>query len=606
MIHFLDTLILVGSLLVLASVFTSLISFRIGAPLLLIFLGVGLLAGVDGPGGIDFDNSPLAFLIGSVALAVILFDAGFETKFASYRLAIWPALALATAGVLLTTLILGAAARYLLKIDWADAFLVSAIVSSTDAAAVFFLLRVGGITLRDRVRSVLEIESGTNDPISIFLTLALVGVVAAGGAASPVQLVEAFIRQIGIGAITGVAGGWLIVQAVNRMRLDGGLYPIFVLSAALAVFGATSLIGGSGFLAVYLAGLIAGNARLRSMLTIRRFQTGMTWLAQIVMFLTLGLLATPSQFYAVAWPAVILALLLIFVARPVAVWLCLLPFGFSRAETGFVAWVGLRGAVSILLAIVPVLEGLPNGQTYFNAVFLIVAVSLLIQGWTIRPMAQWLGLIVPPRIGPVDRVELDLPGDAAHELVAYTVLEESPLSRGEPLPYWARPALVLRGGLVVASSGMELQAQDLVYLVAEPAQLPVLDRLFAGTRRRADQDRAFFGDFAIAPDATLGVLAELYGLPMKLEDQQLTLAELFRREHGSEAEVGDRIGLGSVDVIVQSAENGKVTSFGLALEVERRRRLPLFQSGHELWISLRGIVRRVAYRAWERRQRRGP
>jgi cell volume regulation protein A len=604
MIDVFNSLILVGSALVLASVFTSLIAFRIGAPLLLIFLGVGLLAGVDGPGGIDFDNSRAAFLIGSVALAVILFDSGFETRFASYRLAMAPALTLATLGVLLTTGILGAGTHFALDLPWPESFLVSAIVSSTDAAAVFFLLRVGGITLRDRVRSTLEIESGSNDPISIFLTLALVGFVAAGGHGDALELVESFARQIGIGGLAGVAGGFLIVQAVNRVRLDPGLLPIVVLAAALVVFGATAVLEGSGFLAVYVAGLIAGNAKLRSMQQIRRFQGGMTWLAQIVMFLTLGLLATPSQFAEVALPAVLLALMLIFVARPVAVWLCLLPFRFGRAETGFVAWVGLRGAVSILLAIVPILEGLPGGQRYFNAVFLIVLVSLLVQGWTIRPLAQRLGLIVPPRRGPVERVELDLPGDAAHELVAYTILEGSPVARGERLPRWARPSLILREGRVLnIHTARHLQAQDRVYLFAAVLQLPLLDRLFAGSRQIVEEDRDFFGDFAIAPDATLGVLAELYGLPLRLEDRDLSLAELFRREHGGEPEVGDRIALGSVDIIVRAADGHRVTEFGLALEVERKR-LPLFQSGSELRTALRGVWGRVAYRAWERRQRR--
>lgn len=396
---------LVGTALVLAAAFSSLIAFRFGAPLLLLFLGLGLAAGVDGL-GIRFDNASLAYFVGSLALALILFESGFGTPFATLRQAALPALSLATVGVLLTAGVFGVAARYLTGFGWMESFLLGSAVASTDAAAVFFLLRAGNLHLRERVRSTLEIESGTNDPIAIFLTIMLVEIIATGSDTEAgvllVDLVAGFFVQMGIGAIVGVLGGFAIVRFVSRLNLDQGLMPIFVLTLSLLVFAAAGAIGGSGFLAVYLAGLVAGNSGIRAVASLKRFQEGVSWLAQITMFLVLGLFATPSQFLGILPAAVALGLFLIFIARPLAIWLCLLPFRFPRQETAFISWVGLRGAVSILLAITPLLGGLENGRVIFNMAFIIVLVSLLVQGWTIGPLARRLGLIVPQRIGPLE------------------------------------------------------------------------------------------------------------------------------------------------------------------------------------------------------------
>ncbi|WP_287370530.1 potassium/proton antiporter, partial [Mesorhizobium sp.] len=411
--HAIYLVTLVGAALVVAAAFSSLIAFRFGAPLLLLFLCIGLATGTDGL-GIQFDNARLAYFAGSLALAVILFDSGFGTPLNALRQAAGPALSLATIGVLLTTGLFGVVAYYLLDLSWLESFLLGAAVASTDAAAVFFLLRAGEINLRERVRSTLEVESGTNDPIAIFLTISLVEIIAAN--ASPearvlvTDLVLGFLLNMGLGAIVGIFGGLAIVRLVDRLNLDHGLLPIFVLTLSLMVFAAAGAIGGSGFLAVYIAGLIAGNSDIRAVTILKRFQDGMSWLAQIIMFLVLGLFATPSQFPAILLPAVLLGLFLIFVARPVAVWLCLMPFRLPRPEVAFVSWVGLRGAVSILLAITPLLGGLENGRLIFNTAFIVVLVSLVIQGWTVGPLARRLGLIVPARLGPLDKVELELPG----------------------------------------------------------------------------------------------------------------------------------------------------------------------------------------------------
>ncbi len=597
MIESLTAAILVASGLVVISIFTSLIALRIGAPLLLFFLALGLLAGEEGVLGIGFDDAPTAYLVGSVALAIILFDSGFDTSFASYRTAAWPALTLATWGVGLTSAIVAVPGHYLLGLSWMEGLLLGAIVSSTDAAAVFFLLRVGGITLRDRVRSTLEIESGTNDPMAIFLTITLVELIASGHGADGVgwRMVLGFVQQMGIGAIAGILAGQAILQTVNRLELERALYPLLVLAMAMVVFAGTNLIGGSGFLAAYVAGLVAGNAQLRGIGLIRRIQGGMTWLAQITMFLTMGLLATPSHLATFALPALAVAAVLIFIARPLAVWLCLAPYGFSRAETSFVAWVGLRGAVSILLAILPLIEGIPSGRIYFNAAFVVVLVSLLIQGWTLGRTARWLGLVVPRRIGPVERVELELPGEARHELVVYRIVTDSPVAKGQRLPRWARPSLVVRNGQSVSfHRAGRLQPGDAVYLFVPPRQVPLLDRLFASPARLDEQDSQFYGDFALAPEARLGEVSLLYDIPIGRYDPQWSVGELLRREFGGSVEAGDRLPLGPVELIVRSVdENHRVTSVGLAVSPEPRRRraqvspLRMITSGlkrlHHLW-----------------------
>lgn len=586
--------ILVGAGLLVVSIFTSVISFRIGAPLLLVFLGVGLLARQI---GITVENPSAAFLVGSAALAVILFDSGFQTPLQSYRTAAAPALALAGLGTILTTGILGLAAGVLFGLDWPLAFLLAATVSSTDAAAVFFLLRVGGIHIRDRVRSTLEIESGTNDPVAIFLVVTLVEAVTADASWGLTRLAAFFVLQIGGGVALGAAGGFLIVAVVNRVRLDPGLYPVITLALALFVFAATNVAGGSGFLAAYVAGLVAGNQPMQGAHALRRFQSGLTWLSQIIMFVTLGMLATPAQFPQLAPAAAMLAAVLIVLARPLAVWACLLPFRFTRQEAAFIAWVGLRGAVSILLALVPLIAGLPEGPVIFDVVFLVVVLSLLVQGWTVRPLARRLGLIVPERAGPVERLELDLPGLREMELVTYRIRPDSPVAKGQRLPRWARPSLIERGGQVMnVHRARGLRPGDHLYIFAPPSRLPLLDRLFAGTRPIAEDDRAFFGDFSLRPEVTLGALAEMYGLPLRPENAERSVGALLRDAFGERIEVGDRMVLGDVEIVVRRIEDGRVSEVGLVVEPAPPPRIPLFQSPEE--------IRRAAASAWRRLQQR--
>lgn len=595
MIESMNLAILVGSLLVTAAVLTSFFSTRFGAPLLLVFLLLGLVAGEDGL-GIRFDDGRVAYFIGSIALAVILFESGFETRLASFRAAAIPALTLATVGVLITAGMVGVAATFAFGWKITHGLLLGTIVASTDAAAVFFLLRVGGISLRERVRSTLEVESGSNDPMAIFLTLSLVGIATAtAGDTQPIlALLRSFFLQIGLGLVLGLVGGYLMVRIINRLELEPALYPILMMALVLILFAATGLADASGFLAVYVAGLICGNSRMRQLLPTRRVLQGMSWLSQIAMFLTLGLLATPSEFGTVLVPALIVAFVLIFLARPLAVWLCLLPYGFTRNETAFVAWVGLRGAVSILLAILPMVGGLVSGQEMFNAAFLVVLCSLVLQGWTIGPVARWLGLVVPARIGPVERFELELPGKGDHEVVAYRVTAECAVGRGRRIPRWARPSMIVRDGrsLRYEVAG-PLREGDQVYIVTATEHIRLLDQLFARPAEHADS-ASLFGDFSLDPAASMTDLATVYGFELPSDIGDLSVGSILEAAFGGDIEEGDRISVGPVDLIVRRLDDDHdISEVGLALEQRAApRKLPLFQNRREIMEYLRERRRR--------------
>lgn len=559
---------LVIAALVLLSILSSVLSFRFGAPLLLVFLLVGLLAGEDGPGQIHFNDAPTAYLIGSLALAVVLFDSGFATGFAGFRAHAGPALSLATLGVMVTAAIVGAVAHALLPLSWSESLLLGAIVASTDAAAVFFLLRTGGIRIRERVRSILEIESGTNDPAAIFLTLLMVEAVAHQASAQEVglALVVDLVQQFGLGIAIGIAGGWAVERLNNAFDMESALYPLIALAAALCVFSGTNLAGGSGFLAIYVTGLYAGNRPLKAKGSLRRFQAAMTWLAQILMFLTLGLFATPSQFGAAIVPALILAAALTFVARPVAAAVCLAPFGVRPRETTFIAWVGLRGAVSILLALLPLIAGLENAHLLFNIVFLMVVFSLLIQGWTIRPVARGLGQVDTTTSGLLDRIELELPGRSRHDLVAYRLSATSPVLLGIRIPRWARPSLIVRDDESMrAHQAGELRAGDLVYLFCAEQHVRLLDRIYAGSP--AGDEREFLGDFSLAPDVTVDSLAERYGIPVPADLSGKTLRDAIAARLKGKAELGDRVALGPFELIVRDLDaEGEILEVGLLLD----------------------------------------
>lgn len=387
--------------LVFASVLTGLFSTRVGFSFLLVFLIAGIVAGEDGIGGYRFDDFRLSFWVGNLALAVILLDGGLRTAFATFRTGLKPASLLASVGVVISSAITALAGMAFAGLDVWTALLLGAVVGSTDAAAVFALLTRSGVTLNERVAATLEIESGVNDPMAVFLTMACISLIA-GGAAQPsaiaATLASGFAQQFGWGLLAGVASGfamaWLLRRVAARAA-DSGVVALLIGAGGLSIFAAAGLAGGSGFLAVYLFGLIVANRAANAVAPTLAAMDGYAWLAQAGMFLLLGLLVTPSTMLQSVGPGLAVALTLIFVARPVAVWLCLRPFRFTSRETWFISWVGLRGAVPIVLALFPLMAGTPHAMTLFNIAFMVVLASLLIQGSTIGLAARRLKVALP-------------------------------------------------------------------------------------------------------------------------------------------------------------------------------------------------------------------
>ena len=579
--------ILLGGLLVLAGIMSSLVAMRFGAPLLLVFLVVGMLAGESGPLGLKFDDVRTTYAVGSIALALILFDGGLRTRFATFRSVLGPAITLATAGVLLTAAITAPIAAVLFDLRWIEGLLVGAVVASTDAAAVFFLMHARGLRVRPRVSATLEVESGSNDPFAVLLTMLLVEFLAVGDR-SWQHVVQVLAEQAILGTIIGVLGGRAMVLVLNRLNLAQGLHAPFVATGAVVIFGLAAAVHASGFLAVYLAGLVVGNRRTRAHNTVVAFLDAVTWLAQIVMFVLLGLLAWPDRLAAHALPALAVALTLMIFARPAAVFLCLAPFRFSWREKLFISWVGLRGAVGIFLASIPLLVDLPKAYLYFDIAFVVVLVSLLVQGWTIAAAARRLHIALP-RSDPLPRrVELDLPGQLAQEIVGYPISANSPyLTRGL-LPSWARPTLVVRAEKILSPAEAEPVRQgDYVYLLAPPEKAQALDRFFVRMPPPAAPDPRLLGDFFVSGDATLGALAEIYGLTVAPEAASITLAAHMAEELRHTPRPGDVVPLGPIALVAHRVTAGRVSTVGLRLADED-------DESATLWVR----ARRLALRLW--------
>jgi potassium/hydrogen antiporter len=557
--------ILLGALLVLAGIMSSLVAMRFGAPLLLVFLIVGMLAGEGGPGGIKFDDVGTTYMVGSIALALILFDGGLRTRFATFRSVLAPAATLATVGVLLTAAITAPVAKYLLDMSWTEALLVGAVVASTDAAAVFFLVHARGLRLRPRVGATLEVESGSNDPFAVLLTIILVEFLAIGDG-SWQHVVAISAEQAVLGTVIGMLGGRAIVFVLNRLALAQGLHAPFVAVSALVIFGLASALHASGFLAVYLAGLVVGNRPTRAHNTVVVFLDAVTWLAQIVMFVLLGLLVWPQRLVESIWPALALAATLMLIARPAAVLLCLAPFRFPWREKLFISWVGLRGAVGIFLASIPLLVGLPQAHLYFDIAFVVVLTSLLIQGWTIPFAARRLHVALPRHDPLPRRVELDLPGQLEQEIVGYPVSANSPYLKRGLLPSWARPTLVVREQKILSPpEAHPVRQGDYVYLLAPPEKAQALDRFFVDMPPPAVPDPRLLGDFFVSGEVTLGALADIYGLSIAPEAAEIPLADHMADELKRRPKQNDIVPLGPIALLAHRVADGRVTSVGLRL-----------------------------------------
>ncbi|WP_413472193.1 potassium/proton antiporter [Shewanella baltica] len=567
-----NSFFLIGALLTAVSVLLSPMSSRLGIPILLIFLAVGILAGEDGPGGILFDDYSTAYLVSNLALAIILLDGGMRTRVASFRVALWPALSLATFGVAITTSITGMMAAWLFDLHWLQGLLVGAIVGSTDAAAVFSLLK--GRSLNERVGATLEIESGSNDPMAVFLTVTLIAILANVDTEMSFSFMFiSFIKQFGLGICLGLGGGWMLWKLVNLSKLADGLYSILVLSGGLIIYAASNKLGGSGILSIYLVGLFLGNKPTRGRHAILNVLDGMTWVSQIGMFLVLGLLLTPSDLVDILIPGFALAFGMILFARPVAVWISLLPFkSFSSRDRWFISWVGLRGAVPIILAVFPMMAGLPGAQLYFNLAFFVVLVSLLVQGASLTTAARLAKVELPPKPLPVSRSGVEIYPSSEWEVFVYR-LSESKWCIGEPLKRLAMPdgtriAAVFRNDTLLHPSGStRLEAGDILCVLGQEKSLEALSNLFSQAPENKEVQR-FFGDFFIETDVKLADLAPIYGLSLDNLADDMTVADLVVSQLGANPVLGDQFQWQSLHWVVAGLYEGKVTNVGIRLPTE--------------------------------------
>lgn len=467
-----------GALLVLVSIIVSRASGRLGIPALLIFLVVGMFAGSEGLGGIFFDDPGVARAIGVVALALILYSGGLDTNWTSVRPVLQPAMALATLGVALTAGLVGVFVTLVTPFNLWEGLLLGAIVSSTDAAAVFSVLRSKGVALRGHLKPLLELESGSNDPMAVFLTVGLVGILT-GSVSSGGMLFIMFVQQMALGMIIGYASGRLMMLIINNVRLEyEGLYPVLTLALVLLTYSGTTLVDGNGFLAVYVAGILMGNSEFIHKRSLVRFHDGLAWLMQITMFLTLGLLVFPSQVLPIAGIGLMIALFLVLIARPMSVFATLGFTRMNRREKVLISWVGLRGAVPIILATFPLLAGIRQADMFFNIVFFIVLVSTLVQGSSIPVVARWLGVdaLTSP---PTDGMHGVREGCTSSRLAEVRIPPSSPLAGKQivhaGLPEQAIIVLINRDNHLFAPvGGSTLEAGDLLLVLTDAESLSTL------------------------------------------------------------------------------------------------------------------------------------
>lgn len=584
----LNILYLVGALLIFASIMASTLSARLGVPLLLLFLMVGMLAGEQGILGIEFSQYALANFVGQAALACILLDGGLRTSFKSFRVGLKPAITLATWGVLVTVMVLGVFVTWLLDVDWRFGLLMAAIVGSTDAAAVFSLLRNGGVKLNDRVQATLELESGGNDPLAILLVTGLIALNVDPAGQTALGFLILLLQQLGVGLGMGVLFGYLLARLLPKLHLAEGMYAILILSAGLAVFAATNLLGGSGFLAVYLTGVLIGNHKVRSTEHVMRVMDSFAWLSQAVLFVVLGLLVTPSNVINVWHYSVAIAAFMILVARPIAVYTSVKPFKFKDREIGFISWVGLRGAVPITLAMLPVMAGIDNAFMLFDIAFGVVVLSLILQGTTIPFMANLFKVRIPNNKDPKEENEVWVSDKASITLYEFEVQAGAFAIGRHPMDISRRIspdeisvfALVRAQQIVVVNEDTKLKYGDSVWYAMRGNHASKIANIFNDTTLDRKVIDDFYGDWLLSPSVKLGDLPFFTGimesdslvenLKSKDEDSSKSMWEQTVAEYvtgsldtapvsGDTVEINDEWSL----IIKEVDEKGKLRTIGL-------------------------------------------
>jgi len=587
----LNILYLVGAVLIFASIMASTLSARLGVPLLLLFLIVGMLAGEQGILGIEFSQYALANFVGQAALACILLDGGLRTSFKSFRVGLKPAITLATWGVLVTVMVLGVFVTWLLDVDWRFGLLMAAIVGSTDAAAVFSLLRNGGVKLNDRVQATLELESGANDPLAILLVTGLIALNVDPAGQTVFGFLVLLLQQLSFGLGMGLLFGYFLSRLLPKVHLAEGMYAILILSAGLAVFAATNLIGGSGFLAVYLTGVLIGNHKVRSTEHVMRVMDSFAWLSQAVLFVVLGLLVTPSNVLNVWHYSVAIALFMIFVARPIAVYTSVKPFKFKDREIGFISWVGLRGAVPITLAILPVMAGIDNAFMLFDIAFGVVVLSLILQGTTIPTMANLFKVRIPTNKDPKEEHEVWVSDKASITLYEFEAksgafaIGRHPMgiSKGINPDEISVFALVRNQQIVVVDDSTKLKFGDSVWYAMRGNHASKIAKIFNDTTldRKAIDD--FYGDWLLSPSVKLGDLPFFTGImasetlvkTLKTSDEdsaknmwEQTVAEYVKSHLGTAPVSGDTVVISDEWslVIKEVDDKGKLRTIGLKYE----------------------------------------
>ena len=558
----------IGGLLLTISVIVSKLSSALGTPILLLFLAIGMLTGEDGFFiHIIYNDYSSAYFISNLMLAIILLDGGLRTNFNTFKSVAPESLLLATVGVVLTSAITGLAAYFVFDLGIVGAMLVGSIVGSTDAAAVFSLLGGGGVHLKERISSTLQIESATNDPMAILLTVVLMATLQQEAQGFG-QIAFIFLSQFLIGTFLGVLFGLFARLIISMINLSAGLYMLLVLGVGLCGFAVTASLGGSGFLAIFIIGMFIGNQKIRSLSYILPVSEGMTWLSQITLFLLLGLLVTPHKMMDYALPGIFVAVMLAFVARPIAVFLCIKPFfkRYSNREIAFMSWVGIRGSVPIVLAIYPVMNGIEDGQLYFNVAFTVVLFSLLVQGTSLVPASKLFKVYTPASSAPINKSEMGILVSDDFALFNYKISRQGMVGetlRSLKFPKRSRIAAVFRDNHILKAHGdLKLKLGDIVSVIGHGTDEVLFNSVFSQDKPPKYCER-YNGDIILDGNEPMSELAKAYDIELTSFEEDMTLSEFVDYHIGGFAQAGESVSFINVRLTVIEQSGDKVSKVGL-------------------------------------------